>query len=89
MIIRILCFVCPIFEGSRVGASIFDFFFFIFIGKQRMMCVPYLGGPVLAGRAGGQRTSPTRQRSAVDCYRVSEHSTKKLKVIIQISNRHS
>ena len=57
--------------------------------KQIMMCVQYLGGPVLAGRAGGQRTSPTRQRSAVDCYRVSEHPTKNQKVIIQISNRHS
>ena len=65
-----------------------NFFFFIVIEKLRMMCVQYLGGPVLAGRAAGHRTSPTRQRSAVDCYRVSEHSTKELKVIIQISNRH-
>ena len=65
-----------------------NFFFFIVIEKQRMMCVQYLGGPVLAGRAAGHRTSPTRQRSAVDCYRVSEHSTKKLKVISQMSNRH-
>ena len=78
----------PVLAGRAAGhrTSIFDFFLFYFYWKAES--VQYLVGPVLAGRAAGHRTSPTRQRSAVDCYRVSEHSTKKLKVIIQISNRH-
>ena len=76
-----------VFRVSNIWGPQYLIFSF-FYEKQRMMCVQYLGGPVLAGRAAGHRTSPTRQRSAVDCYRVSEHLTKKLKVIIQISNRH-
>ena len=60
MIIRILCFVCPIFEGIRMGASIFDFFLFYFHWKAENDVCPIFGWPCLSreGRRAQNLTHP-------------------------------